>query len=88
MALPGGGVVSVPLDPAVANNPDLLPTAASAAASDVLTVPAGEPVTHFNLDQLLEIVQSFQLDTSMAAHDDRKAEGGGEAGIMHVSGTC
>ena len=35
---------------------------------DVLSVSAGEPVTHFNLDQLLEIVQSFQLDTSTGAH--------------------
>ena len=35
----------------------------------MLTVAAGEPVTHFNLDQLLEIVQSFQLDTTMAGHD-------------------
>jgi hypothetical protein len=28
--------------------------------------PGGEPVTHFNLDQLLEIVQSFRLDTTHA----------------------
>ena len=38
--------------------------------ADLLTVAAGEPVTHFNLDQLLEIVQSFQLDTTMAGHDE------------------
>ena len=37
---------------------------------EVLTVSAGEPVTHFNLDQLLEIVQSFQLDTTLAGNDD------------------
>ena len=43
------------------------------AATDVLGVAAAagpEPVTHFNLDQLLEIVQSFQLDTTMAGHDE------------------
>jgi len=33
--------------------------------------PGSEPaVTHFNLDQLLEIVQSFQLDTTMASHEE------------------
>lgn len=37
---------------------------------DLLTVTAGEPVTHFNLDQLLEIVQSFQLDTTLAGTDE------------------
>ncbi|XP_059098803.1 uncharacterized protein LOC131892947 isoform X2 [Tigriopus californicus] len=37
---------------------------------DLLTVNAGEPVTHFNLDQLLEIVQSFQLDTTLAGNED------------------
>ena len=47
--------------------------ATAAAATDVLGVAAAagpEPVTHFNLDQLLEIVQSFQLDTTMAGHDE------------------
>ena len=34
-----------------------------------MTLP-GEPVTHFNLDQLLEIVQSFQLDTSQASSQE------------------
>ena len=112
MALPGGGIVSVPLERASsgagssakarsAEDPDLSPTrghlvpplqptsasclppsSTSAAASgpgsvgsgsnqaDLLTVAAGEPVTHFNLDQLLEIVQSFQLDTTMAGHEE------------------
>ena len=31
---------------------------------------AGEPVTHFNLDQLLEIVQSFQLDATLAGNEE------------------
>lgn len=124
MALPGGGIVSVPLSTAAAaaaaakkgvdgtTSPDsaaglaeslllsgaasvsaansLAGTAAGAAVtssssagggcggktpasgsgSDVLTVNAGEPVTHFNLDQLLEIVQSFQLDTTLAGNED------------------
>ena len=110
MALPGGGIVSVPLERASsgagssakarsAEDPDLSPTrgghlmpplqptaasnpsttpAASGPGSvgsgsnqaDLLTVAAGEPVTHFNLDQLLEIVQSFQLDTTMAGHEE------------------
>ena len=46
-------------------------------ASDLLqTAPAsagpggGEPVTHFNLDQLLEIVQSFQLDATLAGNEE------------------
>ena len=42
-------------------------------ASDLLTVPPpppGEPVTHFNLDQLLEIVQSFQLDATLAGNEE------------------
>ena len=100
MALPGGGIVSVPLECAsvassssaaggTMNNEDTKgnmphyqqygsagPSQQTAGASnnpqggqsDVLTVAAGEPVTHFNLDQLLEIVQSFQLDTTMAGH--------------------
>lgn len=32
----------------------------------VAFAPSGDPVTHFNLDQLLEIVQSFRLDTTHA----------------------
>ena len=99
MALPGGGIVSVPLECAsitssssatgTMHNDESRPTAVSqhpygstrssqhvgansssgnGGQADVLTVAAGEPVTHFNLDQLLEIVQSFQLDTTMAGH--------------------
>ena len=97
MALPGGGIVSVPLECAsiassssatgAMNNEDIrsggshhhygsggssqragATSNGSGGQSDVLTVAAGEPVTHFNLDQLLEIVQSFQLDTTMAGH--------------------
>ena len=107
MALPGGGIVSVPLDRASSGagsvkrggtDDDLSPTrqlqpassggipgppASSATGSvgsvtqaDLLTVAAGEPVTHFNLDQLLEIVQSFQLDTTMAGHDEASLRSG------------
>ena len=70
MALPGGGIVSMPLDSSsgVCSSPD--PSQASTIGPDVLSVSAGEPVTHFNLDQLLEIVQSFQLDTSQAQDGD------------------
>ena len=97
MALPGGGIVSVPLECAsvassssaagAMNNEDTRGSGnhyhygsggssqhagatsnGNSGQSDVLTVAAGEPVTHFNLDQLLEIVQSFQLDTTMAGH--------------------
>ena len=98
MALPGGGIVSVPLDCAsiassssatgAMNNEDTRGSVnryqygsggssqhvgasnsgGTGGQTDVLTVAAGEPVTHFNLDQLLEIVQSFQLDTTMAGH--------------------
>lgn len=98
MALPGGGIVSVPLECAsvassssaagAMNNEDTRGSGShyqygsggssqhigasnnngNGGQSDVLTVAAGEPVTHFNLDQLLEIVQSFQLDTTMAGH--------------------
>ena len=60
MALPGGGIVSMPLDSSRVGSPD------PSLGHDVLSVTAGEPVTHFNLDQLLEIVQSFQLDTTHA----------------------
>ena len=119
MALPGGGIVSVPLestatrqagaggiervtspsssiDSAGGGGGQLLqglpppppPASASASgdassvggASDLLqTAPAsagpgggggGEPVTHFNLDQLLEIVQSFQLDATLAGNEE------------------
>lgn len=102
MALPGGGIVSVPLDRASSSSskkgdpaaddlnsptrqlvkpsspplPTTVPTSSatgsvgSVTQADLLTVAAGEPVTHFNLDQLLEIVQSFQLDTTMASHDE------------------
>ena len=49
-------------------------SAAAGAASDVVTVATSEPVTHFNLDQLLEIVQSFQLDTTMAGHEEGKPQ--------------
>ena len=113
MALPGGGIVSVPLETATGSRgsgsvkgqgpgsehddlspppgrqliqpmqPTVAADRASAASSshgsgamvtqaDLLTVAAGEPVTHFNLDQLLEIVQSFQLDTTMATHDGQE----------------
>ena len=42
-------------------------------ASDLLAAPPpppGDPVTHFNLDQLLEIVQSFQLDATLAGNEE------------------
>ena len=59
----------MPLDSSsgVCSSPD--PSQAS-IGPDVLSVSAGEPVTHFNLDQLLEIVQSFQLDTTQAQDED------------------
>ena len=55
----------MPLDSSsgVCSSPDPSQTN-SLGGQDVLSVSAGEPVTHFNLDQLLEIVQSFPLDTS------------------------
>ncbi len=62
--LPGGGVGGIP----ASSSSSALP--GGAAKGDLLTVNAGEPVTHFNLDQLLEIVQSFQLDTTMAGHEE------------------
>ena len=117
MALPGGGIVSVPLTPAVTSGDAASLTSPTsggggggviAAAGDggggggsadvlsqhsgqhppslasnkdgVLTVNAGEPVTHFNLDQLLEIVQSFQLDTTLAGHDAVAAAAAAAAG--------
>ena len=71
MALPGGGHISMPLDSSsgVCSSPDPSQTN-SLGGQDVLSVSAGEPVTHFNLDQLLEIVQSFQLDTSQASSQE------------------
>ena len=66
-----------PLQPTAASNPSTTPAASGPGSvgsgsnqADLLTVAAGEPVTHFNLDQLLEIVQSFQLDTTMAGHEE------------------
>ena len=68
MALPGGGPVTV--DTLGPGSPDTLAsdtgTVIPGAGQDVLSVTAGEPATHFNLDQLLSIVQSFQLDTTHA----------------------
>jgi hypothetical protein len=56
-------------------------------SSDILTVPAGEPVTHFNLDQLLEIVQSFQLDATLAGNEEAQhmnLEGAAASNIIKV----
>ena len=63
----------MPLDSSsgVCSSPD--PSQAS-LGPDVLSVSAGEPVTHFNLDQLLEIVQSFQLDTTQAENQERTGD--------------
>ena len=75
MALPGGGIVSMPLDQSssgVCSSPDQASQAS--IGPDVLSVSAGEPVTHFNLDQLLEIVQSFQLDTATQAQEGDPAQ--------------
>ena len=74
MSLPGGGLVTLPVDTLGPGSPDtltsdtgtIIPGLATAHAPDVLSVTAGEPATHFNLDQLLSIVQSFQLDTTHA----------------------
>jgi hypothetical protein len=116
MALPGGGIVSVPLETtssgagSVKNrneddlgSPDrhlvqpLQPTSVSGVhnytastsgsigsvtQADLLTVATGEPVTHFNLDQLLEIVQSFQLDTTMAGHDETSQQAAHDLAIV------
>ena len=65
MSLPDGGLMTVPLDTV---RPDSA-AASTALGQDVLSVTAGEPSTHFNLDQLLNIVQSFQLDTTHAAQE-------------------
>ena len=75
MSLPGGGMVTMPVD--TLGSPDTLTSdtgtvipGSGAHAQDVLSVTAGEPATHFNLDQLLSIVQSFQLDTTHAGTSD------------------
>ena len=60
MSLPGGGMVSVPLAGSRGSSPE---PSSHHIGNDVLGVTSGEPVTHFNLDQILGIVQSFQLDT-------------------------
>ena len=67
MSLPDGGLMTVPLNTA-GGSPDSA-AASTALGQDVLSVTAGEPSTHFNLDQLLNIVQSFQLDTTHAAQE-------------------
>ena len=76
MTLPGGGTMNLPMDPVRtgADSPDTdsTTTATTALGQDVLSVTAGEPATHFNLDQLLNIVQSFQLDTTHAAQEEKK----------------
>lgn len=75
MSLPGGGVMNLPMDTvrtqsagSPTDSTTTTATASTALGQDVLSVTAGEPATHFNLDQLLNIVQSFQLDTTHAAH--------------------
>ena len=55
VSVAGGGRVSVPMSPE--------PSAAVAAGS----ADSAAAATHFNLDQLVEIVQSFQLDTVTGA---------------------
>ena len=78
MSLPGGGLVTLPVDTLGPGSPDTLTSdtgtviPGSAHAQDVLSVTAGEPATHFNLDQLLSIVQSFQLDTTHAGTSDTR----------------
>ena len=78
MSLPGGGLVTLPVDTLGPGSPDPLTSdtgtviPGSAHAQDVLSVTAGEPATHFNLDQLLSIVQSFQLDTTHAGTSDTR----------------
>ena len=68
MSLPDGGLMTVPLNTVrtAGGSPDSA-AASTTLGQDVLSVTAGEPSTHFNLDQLLNIVQSFQLDTTHAA---------------------
>ncbi len=72
IAAPGGSssAIAEPRVPSAASGASLPSAGAGVTRADLLTVAAGEPVTHFNLDQLLEIVQSFQLDTTMAGHDE------------------
>ena len=70
VSLSADGRVSVPLGSSSSPDPPLVVSLSSPGGG-------GEPVTHFNLDQLLEIVQSFRLDTTHAqnkfyAHDYRK----------------
>ena len=78
MSLPGGGLVTLPVDTLGPGSPDTLASDTGTVipgmthAQDVLSVTAGEPATHFNLDQLLSLVQSFQLDTTHAARDAGK----------------
>ena len=85
MSLPGGGMVTLPVDTLPPGSPDTLDSRSTTGTvvtgagagegstmggQDVLSVTAGEPATHFNLDQLLNIVQSFQLDTTHAHTGD------------------
>ena len=70
MSLPGGGIVSVPIASSGASSPAPSCSTFSPGPPDVLNLSApGDQVTHFNLDQLLGIVQSFQLDTSQATQE-------------------
>ena len=69
MSLPDGGLMTVPLDTLKSPDSATASTATASLGQDVLSVTAGEPSTHFNLDQLLNIVQSFQLDTTHAAQE-------------------
>ena len=66
MSLPGGGVVTMPVD--TLGSPDTLTSdtgtvipGAGAHAQDVLSVTAGEPATHFNLDQLKQIAAGAEI---------------------------
>ena len=79
MSLPGGGLVSLPLETMRPGTPDTVNTSitgstvtggVSGVGEDVLSVTAGEPATHINLDQILSIVQSFQLDTTHAGQEN------------------
>ena len=79
MALPGGGMVTLPMDMAPGSPSSQGTGTTITGGTGVLgasvgdMVPplgtTGEPSTHFNLDQLLHIVQSFQLDTTHAHRD-------------------
>ncbi len=68
--LPPPPVPALPPPPSTADGSSGGGGGGGGSGSDLLTVPAGEPVTHFNLDQLLEIVQSFQLDATLAGNED------------------